>query len=467
MTDYAPPPPDAPPMDGPDDAELAEFERQRKFNVAVFNRMGDLQITDEARRRIRAEERAKHPRPHLVRLDEFLARPYDDPTYRIAEVWPTGGRVVLSAQFKAGKTTVVGNVLRALVDGLDLFDRFAVAPGARVALIDDELDPRTLQRWLADQDIENQADVRLVPIRGQLETFDIRDPDLRTEWAADLAGVDVIILDCLRPILDALGLDENREAGRFLVAFDALLAEAGASEALVLHHMGHTGERSRGDSRIQDWPDALWKLVRDKDEENPDLDDLTGSRYFSAIGRDVQVTQAELTYDPTTRRLTLGTQARNRRQATVHRRIVKADEAVMTVVTATPGINKTNLRTAVRDQHGIGRNEDIDAAVERLVDQGLITRHKAGNTHLHYPGEKTLEDLVTDPHLPDLPNVPQDPLGTRADMCPPLLVGAPIDTPPTADTTDTCPHGMPHGHEPDPFVSGRLACPQCALEASA
>ena len=29
-------------------------------------------------------------------------------------------------------------------------------------------------------------------------------------------------------MLDALGLDEHREAGRFLVAFDALLAEAGS-----------------------------------------------------------------------------------------------------------------------------------------------------------------------------------------------------------------------------------------------
>lgn len=31
---------------------------------------------------------------------------------------------------------------------------------------------------------------------------------------------------------------------------------------------------------------------------------------------------------------------------------------------------------------------------------------------------------------------------------------------------EPCPHGMPGGDQPDDFVFGRLACPQCALEAS-
>src|SRR5205085_2644660 len=117
-------------------------------------------------------------------------------------------------------------------------------------------------------------------------------------------GADVIILDCLRPIFDAFGLDENHEAGRFLVALDALLAESGVSEACVIHHMGHGAERSRGDSRLLDWPDALWKLVRDKDEDDESgMDDPMGSRYFSAYGRDVEQEQVELIFDKATRRL--------------------------------------------------------------------------------------------------------------------------------------------------------------------
>ena len=95
--------------------------------------------------------------------------------------------------------------------------------------------------------------VELVSLKGRAASFNILDPQTRAEWAATLRGVDVIILDCLRPILDAFRLDENRDAGRFLVAFDALLIEVGGGspvDGIVVHHMGHTDERSRGDSRI-------------------------------------------------------------------------------------------------------------------------------------------------------------------------------------------------------------------------
>ena len=100
-------------------------------------------------------------------------------------------------------------------------------------------------------------------------------------------------------MLDALGLDENHEAGKFLVQFDALLYEAGIPAALLVQHMGHTGERSRGDSRLQDWPDAIWRLVREDD-------DPASARYFSAYGRDVEVREGRLTFDARTRWLTYG-----------------------------------------------------------------------------------------------------------------------------------------------------------------
>ena len=109
-----------------------------------------------------------------------------------------------------------------------------------------------------------------------------------------LDGADYLILDCLRPILDALGLDESHDAGQFLVAFDALLSEAGISDAVIAHHMGHGSERARGDSRLIDWPDATWKIVREE---------KTDTRYFSANGRDVDVWEGQLTFDAATRRL--------------------------------------------------------------------------------------------------------------------------------------------------------------------
>src|SRR5690606_12636698 len=115
--------------------------------------------------------------------------------------------------------------------------------------------------------------------------------------ALPILGCQYLILDCLRPVLAALGLDEHHDAGKFLVAFDALLAEAGIPDALVVHHMGHAAERSRGDSRLRDWPDVEWRLVRE------DPDDPGSRRYVSAYGRDVDVPESQLDYNPENRHL--------------------------------------------------------------------------------------------------------------------------------------------------------------------
>ena len=52
-----------------------------------------------------------------------------------------------------------------------------------------------------------------------------------------------------------------------------------------MHHMGHNGERSRGDSRLRDWPDVEWRVVRQ--DEDP-----TSARYLVAYGRDVEQPEA-------------------------------------------------------------------------------------------------------------------------------------------------------------------------------
>src|SRR6185503_6838808 len=104
---------------------------------------------------------------------------------------------------------------------------------------------------------------------------------------------------CLRPVLDALGLNEHTEVGLFLTALDALLREANIPEALVIQHMGHKGERARGDSRLLDWPDVGWTLVREKD------DDPASPRFFKAYGRDVDVAEKQLAFDAATRRLSV------------------------------------------------------------------------------------------------------------------------------------------------------------------
>ncbi|MGH3496300.1 MAG: AAA family ATPase [Nocardioidaceae bacterium] len=461
----------------PLDAEEAAINAANAFSDAVAREAWTLRVRQTARRRLVAEDAGNRPPPTPVDLTDFLAIDDPDPTYRIDRIWPTGGRILLAAQWKAGKSTMVGNLIRALADGKAFLDHFDITRTANILLIDDELDERLLRKWLAAQQIGTPEAVKLLTLKGRATTFDLLDPQTRAHWAHQITGADIVILDCLRPILDALSLDENHDAGQFLVAFDDLLNQAGITETIIVHHMGHSAERSRGDSRLMDWPDALWKIVRDKDEEDETADDPAGARYFSAYGRDVDIGQAELSYDPDTRHLTLGTGATSRRQATAHRKIVRTDESVMAVVTDTPGLTKRRLRAAVA--HTGGHNPDIDAAVERLVAQGLILRQIIGQAHYHYPGTE-LTAHTTQPDKPGQTELPCPPVPTRAQLGAqpgvpvPYIEGTVVGTAPDAPAVPatgsghtnptTCPHHITGGNQPHPWLGDQLLCPQCATE---
>lgn len=280
-------------------------EQADLHRIAVTRRAYELRVNDEAHIEWAAQRAAalgQQP-PPVTPLPDLLAQPDEDTRYRVDGLLPVGGRALLAAQYKAGKTSMIANLLRSLADGDPFLGHYTTTPVSRVALIDTELDEGMLRRWLRDQNIRTPASVATLCLRGKLSTFGIIDDHTRAQWAARLAGTDFIILDCLRPCLDALGLSEDKDAGIFLTAFDALCKECGAGEATVVHHMGHTQERSRGDSRLLDWPDVLWKIVRDTDDEGNDIE--SGDRFFSAIGRDVSVAEAKLDWTPETRTLAI------------------------------------------------------------------------------------------------------------------------------------------------------------------
>lgn len=262
--------------------------RQREVEVA--REAHRLDVLEEARRLHNQAQAAQLDIPTPMRGDEFLA--IEDPpiTWLLEGLQQYGTRALLAAQAKAGKTTMVANLIKALVDQGTFLNRFINHFDGTVTLIDNELDERMLRRWLKGVGLEHADRLNVIPLRGRLESFNIMDDEHRTRWANTLRGTDYLILDCLRPALDGNHLDEHHDAGRFLGAFDALLDEADIDSSLVVHHMGHGSTRARGDSRIQDWPDANWRLTRD----NPD--DPRSERSFHAFGREVNIDNQPIIY---------------------------------------------------------------------------------------------------------------------------------------------------------------------------
>lgn len=318
-----------------------------------------------------ADQRVGVPEPMTLR--ERLALPVMPVSWRIDDWLPVDCRTVLAAQFKAGKTTLAGNLVRSLVDG-DLFlEQHKVNPIAgSLALFDIEMSGRQLDEWLRDQRITNDDRVVVFPMRGSAGSLNLLDPTTRSWWARTLRshGCSYVLFDCLRPVLDALGLDEHREAGRLLTALDALLREADIAEATVVHHMGHTGERSRGDSRLRDWPDVEWRLVRQDD-------DPSSARFLSAYGRDVDMPESLLQYDRGTRHLRVV--GGSRHEATAR----EALGDVLELLCTDPDLSTRKIEERITEAGVHGRDAVRDAVKLGVYEGKITTRPGPRNAILH------------------------------------------------------------------------------------
>lgn len=335
--------------------------------------------------------------PVVTSLRDLLEQDDDaELRWRVQDLLAEGARAMLAAPHKVGKSTIVGNLLRSLADGVDFLGRFEVRRAKRIVLIDDELDPRMLRAWLRDHGIEKAKHIEIVSLRGRVSTFDILTAEGRRRWAAHIGRCDVLIVDCIRPILDALGLDENRDGGRFTVALDELLAQVGpeegvSPECIAVHHTGHGGERSRGDSRFLDWPDATWRIARE------DANDPASDRFFAAFGRDVSVSEGRLEFDAATRALVLG--EGNRKEGKLYRDMAAVAPSIVAFVVANPGASGAEIERGVESPRSVVR-----LAVKALWQDGTVVREartaKGGGFGYRIPDEAP--EFVTSPSSPKL-----------------------------------------------------------------
>ena len=350
---------------GGDGGELLTAEQIRENRIA--HKLDELAVTREARRRLDAAERPPITLPAVRNLTQFLDTEHDEPEYLIDRIHPYGGNILATGPYKAGKTTLRDNAIRALVDGGAFLGRYNVTRTVnRLVIIDLEMSEAQLWRWFQRSGIRNTDNVAdVISLQGRGHMLDLRDDDLRRQWVDRLQtiGCDYLIVDCLRPVLDAVGLDENREASLWLQAFDRLRAEAGIRDgAMVLHHHGHGSDRGRGDSAILGWYTAEWKVTR------LDKDDVSSPREFSANGRDVDEPPRALRYNEATRALALedhsvkGCGSRDRAEEDA--------AAILDAAAAEPdGITTTDGRKIVGNS-----SRRWDAATTLLLNRGEIRR---------------------------------------------------------------------------------------------
>ena len=375
------PTPEAAPVHEQTPEEIAAAVEDDALTIEARRIAFDLMARERARDLVAAAKATGKVAPQIVPMPVFMAAEDVDAAYRIDELWPAGGRVLVVAQAKTGKTTlVVSNLLPALlgwtVDGNHgpencgplFLGRYKTQPVVgRVVYINVEVGETTLRRWLRKAGLPIDERLQILNLRGAASSLNIGSEAGRRAWSARLKalGAEVVILDPVAPLLAALGLDENSntDVATFWSWWGETLADAGVVDDVVIHHAGHAGERSRGASRLLDEPDAIWTITKDRDEQ--------GDRYLEAVGRDVDLSRHVLDFDPNDGGLTIG-EAKTSKQSDQSRTAWR--ERLLEII----GREGFIYRSAAAKLGGNSREPERQGWIDEDIARGLIDETEGG-----------------------------------------------------------------------------------------
>lgn len=359
------------------------FVRRTDMEQDIWDLTRRQRASETVKRRKAAESARSIEIPEYRTAAEGYTDAAEADPQAVENLLDADGRGLLVAGYKVGKTTVVNNAVVAFADGGLFLGRFTTQP-RRVMLLDTELSDTEAAKRIDALPIHNRANVARMGLEGRAGTFDPRDPEIRAAWAKRLQefGTEVLILDCLAPVLKALGIRESQNASDVLYAMSELKREAGISELLVVHHTGHDGTRPRGDSGVPAWASAIWTLTKTKDTAD-------APRRFSARGwTGINVPEGRLTHDADTGALTYVDTDPDRAERvakaaeTASADLVSARAMLVDILTAANAeMSKSRLETAAKDA-GIKPRALVREAVESLVDDQTFTARKKGNTDL-------------------------------------------------------------------------------------
>ena len=245
----------------------------------------------EARARLAAE--GWEPPTDQGSWAEQKDRPDEEIRWLIPQLAFEGANVVVNAQAKSGKTTLILNVAHSCLSGDPLFGHFEVAAlpeGRSVAWWNAELFDAMAKNWLRDFDLPRPESFFPLHLRGYAMPFDVAEVE---EWAVGWLkerNVAVWLIDPLSALFTGEE-NSNTEMGAWLGAIDRIKRRAGVETVFLVHHVAEASPeenddpnsgrmlKGRGASRLTGWADVLWSYSGRFDEP----------RYIAALGRDVDL----------------------------------------------------------------------------------------------------------------------------------------------------------------------------------
>lgn len=312
-------------------------------------------------------------------LGEVLARPHQE-QYRVGGLVLMDGFTSVVAMRKTGKTTFNLNLADSLLTGRDFLGRFPVTPvDGTVAILNYEVSGHQLALW-ADKVGIDRTRLLLVNLRGRRNPLS-HDQD-RAELAAKLRdhGVESLLVDPFSRAFYGDNANDNTQVQAFLNDLDVFArSEVGARDVVLNVHSGWGGDRSRGASALEDHPDSIVWLRKNNDDGD------NGPRFLSALGRDVDVDEDQLLFDPTTQRLSL-TGLGSRHQAKREQKRSDLEPEILRLVTANPGINSGGVTAGLKERGNSFQKGAENDALKAMRAAGRIGwKRGANNASLWYP----------------------------------------------------------------------------------
>lgn len=411
-------PPKPPPANAEDDARFAALldqERREKLRERVLTAVDEheLDVLHEAERlTVRREARALVDAEGFTRpeddgsLDDQFRNPAPEPSFLVEQLLPAKGIVTVNAQYKAGKTTVAINLAGDLASGAPFLGAYPVARRCVVALWNLEMDKARMQSWLFGLGLSRAARKRVHPkhLRGSgIDLMSRAGRDWTVEWLRE-RSVDVWIIDPQSKLYRGAEND-NSEYNAWWRTVEEIMGEADVQVCVIIHHAGHANgagdadalPRGRGASAMGGNPDAFWTY-----RHGGDLGAVPASgdtrRYLAAFGRDVDVPEFTLDYDPATHRLHAIEGAPTRAQDKREQLAVRAYDVVAEATSAGRKPNRTELLDALV---GAKRNTKAGRAANSAID--LVAQKRGWLTWEKGPHNSQLFSLGdVDPRRVDL-----------------------------------------------------------------
>jgi hypothetical protein len=357
----------------------------------------NLRAREEAKKLREAEKTTSgYKALDIQGLDKLLELPDEPAQWRINGLMQIGHNVTMAARYKVGKTTMVTNMLKVLVDGGYFLDEFYVKPVTRpVVVFNHELSDRQFTAWLRRAGIVNTQMIIPVNLRGK--GLYLQDEEA-ADWAIEILKkyeAEVWIIDPLQAALRGT-VNDDMVASEWISAADRVKAEAGVSELFLVTHTGHLtkadengvsgNERSAGSARWSGWPDVLWTYTMDNE----------GIRYLSAEGRDISVSERAMKFDETTGKLT----SQGDKSGRVDNKFNKPYQDLMALLKANPSktYSRNDLTVELRKPNKFITDAIRDATACNMVEEIELEREpgKRGAAPKGYrlsPIAKTLHGL--------------------------------------------------------------------------